>query len=94
MLSDGVFCFLFPVQQTTSGIVCMYVCMYVFESLSRTVTCTVELLALICVIPRGKGLIPPCLGYYYIWYCTHWISCCLVVSSCPQVPYVLDAHDE
>ena len=55
-----------------------------FESLSRTVTCTAELLALICVISRGKNLIPPCLDYC-IWYCTHWFSCCLVVSSCPQV---------
>ena len=39
-----------------------------FESLSRTVTCTGELSALICVIPRGKDLIPPCLDYH-IWYC-------------------------
>ena len=31
-----------------------------FESLSRTATCTGELSALICVIPRGKDLIPPC----------------------------------
>ena len=30
-----------------------------FESLSRTVTCTGELLALACVIPRGKDLVPP-----------------------------------
>ena len=34
-----------------------------FESLSRTVTCTRELSAFICVIPRGTDLIPPCLGY-------------------------------
>ena len=34
-----------------------------FESLSRTVTYTAELSALICVIPRGKDLIPPCLDY-------------------------------
>ena len=57
-----------------------------FESLSRTVTCIGELSALTCVIPREKDLIPPCLGYH-IWYCTPWFSC-------PQVPYVLDAHDE
>ena len=34
-----------------------------FESLSRTVTCTGKLSALVCVIPRGKDLIPPCLDY-------------------------------
>ena len=34
-----------------------------FESLSRTVTCTRELSAFICVIPRGMDLIPPCLDY-------------------------------
>ena len=34
-----------------------------FESLSRTVICTRELSAFICVIPRGTDLIPPCLGY-------------------------------
>ena len=34
-----------------------------FESLSRTVTCTGELSALICVIPRGKDLILPCLDF-------------------------------
>ena len=34
-----------------------------FESLSRTVTCIGELSALICVIPREKDLIPPCLDY-------------------------------
>ena len=49
-----------------------------FESLSRTVTCIGELLALICVIPRGKDLIPPCLDCY-IWYCIQWFSCCSVV---------------
>ena len=35
-----------------------------FESLSRTVTCTGELSALICVIPGGTELIPPCLNYH------------------------------
>ena len=34
-----------------------------FESLTRTVTCTRELSAFICVIPRGTDLIPPCLDY-------------------------------
>ena len=41
----------------------------VFESLSRTVTCAGELSAFICVIPRGKDLMPPCIDYR-IWYCT------------------------
>ena len=34
-----------------------------FGSLSRTVTCTAELSALIRVIPRGKDLIPSCLDH-------------------------------
>ena len=33
------------------------------ESISRTVTCTGELSALICVIPRGNDFTPPCLDY-------------------------------
>ena len=36
----------------------------VFESLSRTVTCTKELSAFICVIPRRTDLIPPGLDYH------------------------------
>ena len=35
-----------------------------FESLSNTVTCTRELSAFICNIPRGTDLIPHCLDYY------------------------------
>ena len=61
----------------------------VFKSLSRTVTCIVELPALICVIPRGRDLTPPCLDYH-TWYCIPWVNC----PSYPQVPYVLDAHDK
>ena len=34
------------------------------ESISRTVTCTGELSALICVIPRGKILNTPRLDYH------------------------------
>ena len=55
------------------------------ESLSRTVTCTGELLALICVISSGKDLIPPFLDYY-IWYATQWFSCCLVDVHLVFVP--------
>ena len=60
-----------------------------FESLSRTVTCTGELLGMICVIPRGKDLIPPCLDCY-IWYLVLYTvvqllsSCCSVVHKNPM----------
>ena len=41
------------------------------ESISRTVTCTEELSALTCVIPRGEGFhTPPCLDYNIRYYCT------------------------
>ena len=36
---------------------------WMFELLSRTVICTGELSALICGIPRGEDLIPPCLDH-------------------------------
>ena len=39
------------------------------ESISRTVTCTGELSALICVIPRGEGFhTPPYLDYNIRYY--------------------------
>ena len=53
-------------QKTPSArfrLLCHLICT-MFESLSRTVICTGELSALICVIPRGTELIPPCLDYH------------------------------
>ena len=49
--------------QYNGGLVPDITLLTLFESLSRTVTCTGELSALISVIPRGKELIPPCLDY-------------------------------
>ena len=49
---------------TVFEVVAVVIRPYVFESLSRTATCTRELSAFICVIPRGTDLIPPCLDYH------------------------------
>ena len=69
----------------------------VFKSLSRTVTCTGELSALICVIPRGKDLITPLsrLSYLVLYTLIQLSTLSLyLVSVRYLVPYVLDAHDE
>ena len=68
-----------------------------FKSLSRTVTCTGELSALICVIARGKDLITPLsrLSYLVLYTLIQLSTLSLyLVSVRYLVPYVLDAHDE
>ena len=61
-----------PPEDTSSmgSNISMYVWSSV-ESISRTVTCTGELSALTCVIPRREGFhTPPCLDYNTRYYCT------------------------
>ena len=71
-----------------------------FKSLSRTVTCTGELSALTCVIPRGEGLNTPLSRLsYLVLYTLSQLSklshLSLYLASVRYlVPYVLDAHDE
>ena len=68
-----------------------------FKSLSRTVTCTRELSALICVIPRRKDLITPLsrLSYLVLYTLVQLSTLSLyVVSVRYSVPYVLNANDE
>ena len=44
------------------------------DSISRTVTCTGELSALTCVVPRGKDFIPP-VEIIIPGKCTRYFSC-------------------
>ena len=66
------------------------------ESISRTVTCTGELSALIRVIPRGKRRNTPSRLSYLVMYTVVQLSTLslYLVSVRYIVPYVLDAHDE
>ena len=71
-----------------------------FKSLSRPVTCTGELSALIRVIPRGKRLSTPLSRLsYLVMYTVLQLSTLshlslYLVSVRYLIPYVLDAHDE
>ena len=56
VLPDFLFCCLFPVQQTTSGIVCMYVCIVI--TYSRVCINRVRLPILLVVSWTGKNNIP------------------------------------
>ena len=61
-----------------------------FESLSRTVTCTRELISIYMYYSQGEGLDTSLSRLLYlVLYTVVQLS-----FSCPQVPYVLDAHDE
>ena len=71
-----------------------------FKSLSRTVTCTRELISIYVCYPQGDELNTSLSRLFYLVLYT-----VLQLSSCPvihlrlvfvryQVPYVLDAHDE
>ena len=55
-----------------------------FESLSRTVTCTRELISIYMCYSQGDGLNTSVSRLFYLVYCTQWFSCCLVVwlSTC------------
>ena len=74
-----------------------------FESLSRTVTCTRELISIYMCCFQGEGLNTSLsrLSYLILYAVVQLLSSCLVVrlslylvSVRYLVPYVLDAHDE
>ena len=74
------------------------------ESISRTVTCTGELSALTCVIPRGEGFHTPPSRYSYLVNVhgtsvvpgvqVNQLLSLYLVSVRYLVPHVLDAHNE
>ena len=70
-----------------------------FESLSRTVTCTRELISIYMCYSQGDGLNTSLSRLFYVVYCTQWFSRGLVahlslylVFVRYQVPYLFDAH--
>ena len=65
-----------------------------FESLSKTVTCTRELVSIYMCYSQGDGLNTPLsrLSYLVLYTVVH-LSVYLVFVWY-QVPHVLDAHDE
>ena len=74
-----------------------------FEWLSRTVTCTRELISIYMCYSQGEGLNTSLskLSYLVLYTVVQLLSSCLVVhlslylvSVRYLVPYVLDAHDE
>ena len=62
----------------------------VFESLSRTVTCTRELISIYMCYSQGNGLNTSLSRLFYLVYCTQWFSFPFVFVTCVRtVPSTL-----